>query len=628
MRNHAIACVNQEGGLWEFSCADTKGYRFSSGAVYSDLESDTLRLITDIKTHLQQIAPATSRVVLVDRLPNVDALFYKLADNFSFPLVVDPNRLKLHEKRLGRTFSTLSALGAEAAITGWTTEILLIETTNICTFKCLYCPQDIMQRKKQRLPLLAAKHIIEEYAANAIGTLGFHVMGEPTTNPDLPEIIELAAKLHIGHALITNASILNRKTAEDLFRRGLRHIMVSIQTFTKEQHEAVKRPAPKYGYKTVMRNVKEIIMAKWTAAPDARLEIHVMDNSIYRPRGVNIVTDNEDAQGVISFWQNFIRETALEFGDPEIAPALPDRGPVDLSQISWPLGEYPLAPMIFLNFKKAGHWIQDFTLDNEFIIPANKGICRAVTRNFTQHRQLGILSNGDAAMCCYDYDGKTTFANIGSSSLTEIDSRAEQIREQLAGEGDLPFPICKKCLGIRIKGFDDNFRSRKHGEIIPITRALVYFDSKTRAVDLMQRLSNAGIEVFGFVERPNPTTPRAGGTEALEGIMIFSFDQIPKAVEIVLFSPEWRYDTNVVEALKRRYPELLVGQVDPVALDPFRPLAGEAEHDDRLRAVQRRENLLQKEVAKLREEKEILQQKLHSSLRSLLGRFLKKISRP
>ncbi|MBA3015124.1 MAG: radical SAM protein [Desulfobulbaceae bacterium] len=566
---------------------------------------------------------ATSRVALVDTLPKVDAIFYKLADNFNFPIVIDPARLKLHEKRLGRTFSNFAELGAEAAVSGWTTEILLIETTNICTFKCLYCPQDIMQRKKERLPLPTVKKIIEEYASNAIGTLGFHVMGEPTTNPDLPEIIGLAAKFHIGHALITNASILKRETAEDLFRRGLRHIMVSVQTFTNEQHKTIKRPAPKYDYETIMQNVKDIILAKWAIAPNARLEIHVMDNSIYRPQGVNIVANNSDAQRVIAFWKNFIRETALEFGDASVVSNLPNQAPVDFSQITWPLGEYTLAPMVFLIFKKAGHWIQDFTQQNEFIIPVKKGVCRAVCRNFTQHRQLGILSNGDAVMCCYDYDGKTAFANIKETPLDIVDVQAEGYREQLVGNDGIPFPVCKKCLGFRIKGLDDNFSSRKQEEMIPIERAAIYFDNELNALTLMRRLTSASIEVIAFITRPNPTISFNEGNSSREGVKFYAFNQIPDEVEVVLFCPEWHHDNSVVEQMKKLYPNLMIGQVDPVALDPFRPLTPGTPHENRLIEVQRRENLLEKEVAKLREEKEILQEKLKNSFLSRIARLLK-----
>lgn len=625
MRNHGIACVHRDETHWDFSCASSNGYRFNSVEAYDNTEAGILQLITAINKNLQQMEVDTSRVVLVDSLPKVDSIFYKLADSFTFPLVVDPARLKLHEKRLGKTFTNIAELGAEAAITSWATEILLIETTNVCTFKCLYCPQDIMQRKKERLPLSAVKKIIEEYSYSAIGTLGFHVMGEPTANPDLPQIIEHAAKLRIGHALITNASILSRKTAEDLFRRGLHHIILSVQTFTKEQHNEVKRPAPKYSYETIMRNVRDIILAKWAVAPDARLEIHVMDNSIYRPRGVNIVANNNDAQEVISFWQDFVLKAASEFGNTAVVSKLPNNGPIDFSQITWPLGEYALAPMIFLNFKKAGHWIQDFTSDNEYIIPANKGICRAVTRNFTQHRQLGILSNGNTVMCCYDYDGQTTFGNIYETALSSIDEKAVLNRQQLVEKTNgVPFTVCKKCMGFRIRGFDNNFSTRKEEETITIKRAGIYYDTDFGALNLMQRLVDAGIKVIAFIERPNPTLSLAKENKSREGIEICSFEHAPEDTEIILFCPEWTYDKAVVEKMKKQYPHLLIGQVDLVALDPFKPVPTCTDQENKLKTARQREHQLEKEIALLRDEKKALQQKINNSVLTRIARTIKK----
>lgn len=572
MRNHGVASVYRESDFWEISFAGPQGYRFSPGIQYPNSEEGIVQLVADIHAQLKQMSLTTSRVVLVDVLPNVDSIFYKLAANFKFPLVVDPSRLKLHEKRLGKTFAKMAELAVEAAITGWATEILLIETTNACTFKCLYCPQDIMKRKKARLPTATINKIIEEYASHSIGTLGFHVMGEPTLNPDLPQIIECAAKLHIGHALVTNASILTRETAEELFRKGLQHIMLSVQTFTREQHSAVKRPiASQYSYETIMRNVKDIIHAKWACAPEARLEIHVMDNSNYRPRGVSIVANNREAQEVIGFWRDFVREASVEFGGGSVFSMLPEGEDLDFSQMTWPLGEYTLAPKIFLSFKKAGHWIQNFTSGNEYIIPASRGACRAISKKFTQHRQLAILANGDAVMCCFDYNGGTAFGNVFETPLGEMDETAESNREKLVGAEGIPFPVCRKCLGVRIKGFDDNFAARKQEEMIGVGRIALY-DTGAASLALKRRFVAAGIQVLAFVEGTSPAVSLTARNESLEGVEICTLDCIPEAVDVVLFPSEWDYDEAVVQKMKNDYPDLLIGQVDLVALDPFRPL--------------------------------------------------------
>ena len=572
MGSHGVVGIYKASDHWEVSYAGPQNYRFSPNLQYQNDEEGTAQLIADIHTQLGRMQVKTSRVILVDVLPNVDPLFYKLAANFKFPLVVDPARLKLHEKRLGKSYQSMCELAVEAALTGWATEILLIETTNACTFRCLYCPQDTMTRKKARLPLVIIKQIIEEYASHAIGTLGFHVMGEPTLNPELPQLIESAAQFHIGHALVTNASILTRETAEALFRRGLQHIMLSVQTFTKAQHDAIKRPvSPQYSYETIMRNVRGIIQAKWASSTDARIEIHVMDNSIYRPRGVSIVSNNSDAKQIIDFWREFIRKASSDFGTRNTSSLAPEEGNVDFSQIAWPLGEYALAQGVSLSFKKAGHWIQDFTSANEYIIPAKSGICKAITRKFTQHRQLAILSNGDAAMCCFDYNGETAFGNIHETSLAEIDERANNYREKLVGgKEEIPFSVCRKCLGFRIKGFDDNFAARKQGATVEAGKIAI-FDTGADSINLMKRLVAAGIEVLAFVEIPNPTQLQAVHNEFLEGVKVCSADRIPEEVDGVLFPPLWNYDAEVVQEMKKRYSNLLIGHVDLIALDPFRP---------------------------------------------------------
>lgn len=290
------------------------------------------------------------------------------------------------------------------------------------------------------------------------------------------------------------------------------------------------------------------------------IEIHIMDNSLYMPRGVKIVTNNKEAEEVLSFWIGFPRELAYETGRDDLLKQINSTETVKLAKASWPFGSCTLAPDIVLTFKMAGHWQQDFLEKEEIIIPVKKGKCCSVEKE----HQLATLWNGDAILCCFDYNGRTRFANLNETTLYEVDQQARRLRNQLILGGDIPLTVCRRCLGIKIKRLGDTTPFSSADGEVPVSRVAV-FGKDLASVNLMDTLQGGGIEVSCFLKEKRRVIKNV-----VKQKPVYYYHQFPEAgIEAVLFPPEWKKDENIIREMVMKYPHLLLGQVDLVALNPF-----------------------------------------------------------
>jgi len=106
---------------------------------------------------------------------------------------------------------------------------LTIETTNICNFKCVYCPQSDPENHfingKGTMSLDTFKkvldNILEDFTPRFIS---LHRDGEPLANHDLERYIEYARSRGLKTGISSNCSLLPRKRADSIIDAGLSFI--------------------------------------------------------------------------------------------------------------------------------------------------------------------------------------------------------------------------------------------------------------------------------------------------------------------------------------------------------------------------------------------------------------------
>jgi MoaA/NifB/PqqE/SkfB family radical SAM enzyme len=99
--------------------------------------------------------------------------------------------------------------------------LLFLEPTNLCNFKCKFCPTgnpDLLKkvgRKSSRMPMELFKKIVADLREfpNPIKSLNFYKDGEPLVHPEFPEMYRYLKDSGVAEQIRvkSNGSLLNRQ---------------------------------------------------------------------------------------------------------------------------------------------------------------------------------------------------------------------------------------------------------------------------------------------------------------------------------------------------------------------------------------------------------------------------------
>ena len=118
-----------------------------------------------------------------------------------------------------------------------------IEPANYCQLHCPECEVGVngrpveLRRCIDKAKVESILHDVSDYAH----TVQFFFQGEPTINPELPDMIAMAHDLKLVTIVSTNAQLLDRRLARRLVRAGLDKIIVSVDGLTQQTYQQYRR---------------------------------------------------------------------------------------------------------------------------------------------------------------------------------------------------------------------------------------------------------------------------------------------------------------------------------------------------------------------------------------------------
>ena len=192
---------------------------------------------------------------------------------------------------------------------------LFIEITNACNFKCTWCPDDIMGRRRGFMKKEKVFRILDEIAEKR-GWLGplypvkLHQMGEPFLHPELPAIVEYAESRGVGIELNTNCGLITPENIDALYRAGLTNLILSYQT--PDELSFKTRKAPRIAFDDYRDKVRLAVERKVALKARTHLEIDIM-NTKYAD-SYRIVSEDEQAMAFLEDWVSFARELEKKYG--------------------------------------------------------------------------------------------------------------------------------------------------------------------------------------------------------------------------------------------------------------------------------------------------------------------------
>lgn len=315
-----------------------------------------------------------------------------------------------------------------------------IELTNVCDFNCVFCPKSEMKRPYGYMETDLAKRIITEIKENGISEkITFHVMGEPTLHRDFFEILSHARNIGMKVGLTTNGGGLGGKIGKQLLDYDLHQIDISLQT--PDKRSFALRKAGKLDFDTYLNGIFDFFSSYITKHPDTIFKFRFLNTRFPRKglekrKGpIKVISTTAELQDTFRYWAGRIYDiVGLEHEKREKAMANIGK----LSAYKWNVVE--IYPNLFFETYVLEDWGHAF--EDGSIKDAWAGYCFGMRDHFS------ILYNGDVALCCIDFNGRTAIGNLNNSSLKEILS-SDELGRIIEGfrKYRVIHPYCKKCLG-------------------------------------------------------------------------------------------------------------------------------------------------------------------------------------
>ena len=106
---------------------------------------------------------------------------------------------------------------------------MLLEVTNLCNDRCIFCANSKTTRKKSFMDPAFAADVMEQAYALGMREVGFYATGEPLLHKELERIVRSAKDIGYEYTYITtNGALLDAARAESLVAAGIDSVKVSL----------------------------------------------------------------------------------------------------------------------------------------------------------------------------------------------------------------------------------------------------------------------------------------------------------------------------------------------------------------------------------------------------------------
>lgn len=129
-----------------------------------------------------------------------------------------------------------------------------IDVTNYCNLRCPLCANKNTKRKPNIMSLEDFKKIIDAVKPYTF-TVSIYSLGEPTLNPELPQMIEYCHKNRMATIMHTNGNLLTPDLTKKLIESGLDFMSVSIDGINQTTYEKYRKGG---NYYSVMNNIRHM----------------------------------------------------------------------------------------------------------------------------------------------------------------------------------------------------------------------------------------------------------------------------------------------------------------------------------------------------------------------------------
>jgi MoaA/NifB/PqqE/SkfB family radical SAM enzyme len=262
--------------------------------------------------------------------------------------------------------------------------VLQIQTHSFCNGECIICPYSTTSRELEQGFMewdLFEKLVIEMRSAARLSMIGFASQNEPLLDERLFEWIKHVKSMCPDKSCLvtTNGEQLHRFSMEEVRQSGVDRIVVSLNAHSEETYEKINVGLD---FKRVMNNVSNLLADQWLR-PKVELSFRLVRQN------------SAEVRSAVRYWKSQGVRTRVT-GITNRAGSLVDYEAVRLRN------------------------------DSQGIAPHRRSWRRAMSslRGVlgceTPFHRMDILFNGEALMCCQDWNRAVTVGNAATASIGDI----------------------------------------------------------------------------------------------------------------------------------------------------------------------------------------------------------------
>ncbi|MEM9089639.1 MAG: radical SAM/SPASM domain-containing protein [Cyanobacteria bacterium P01_F01_bin.53] len=332
---------------------------------------------------------------------------------------------------------------------GYSLERIHLEVTNVCNFKCEFCPDAIMERKRGHMDFGLLEKALDEISEhNLANIVAFHLMGEPLIYPHIFKAIQAACDRRLNLHLTTNGSTfhIRRDHIQKLVSSGIPKVTISLQTPDPDTF-IIRGAPPKLKPEQYFDGITQYVQANLADdTSNTRVHLKFLDTTphpfLVPHKTMHVVEGREQMQKQLREWcDRLLAQLPLDHCDrpspTELTNRLKNHKPG-----RWQVIE--LTPKLALETFPLDSW---GNVESSTVVPASFGYCNGTTD------QAGILYDGTVVPCCKDYDGKIPLGNLNHNTLNEILYRKKPACHLREGfdKFQVTNPVCQRCMGADTK---------------------------------------------------------------------------------------------------------------------------------------------------------------------------------
>jgi len=281
--------------------------------------------------------------------------------------------------------------------------VLYIEPTNACNCNCRICPRQNMTRPVGMMDLNLYRRIVDSAASMGPSELHLFNFGEPMLHPELEEMVRYGTQNKLKVRFQTNGLLVEEERILRLLEAGLGYIGVSVNGLTAQEYETIR---PGHSFQRLLGNLQRLRAA----------------------------IDRSGRSCTLHVAAQILKEESADRG-----------ADIEIFKKTW----FSLADSlsIFGLSKYDGISIMQQGQETESLLAKQK---RKPDENILcaePFDRLVVKWDGQATVCCVDYDASLVVGDLQRQSLAEVwhSPALEAIRDAVRQRKYAQIPLCRSC---------------------------------------------------------------------------------------------------------------------------------------------------------------------------------------